>query len=155
MRRALVIVLRASEYSNWMALIRPGCGEEKSGSREWHPPSPLENQSAKCVSLHPIFRKFAPSKPETPSGLGVGPPAHLCSRGTSPTHCCWPAQGTRTWTPASQPGRTSCSVGSSAAGGSAGWPARLGHAEGWLSGAEHVRSFKRERKKVKGLFKLI
>lgn len=151
LRRALVIVLRASEYSNWMALIRPGCGEEESGSREWRHPNPLANQSAKFVSYAPSapkFSNFAARKPETPSDVGVRPPTHLCSRGTLPTHCCWPAQGTRTWTPASQPGRTSCSVGSCAAEGSVGWPARRRHAEGWLSGAVHARSFKKKRKNM-------
>lgn len=78
----------------------------------------------------------------------VGPIAHLCSTGTWPTRCCWPARGTRTWTPASQPGHTSYSVGSSAAGGSAGWPVHQRHAEGWLSGAERARSFKKGRTEI-------
>lgn len=106
------------------------------------PNSPLMHQA------HQNFRKFAARKTETLSDVGVRPPTHLCSRGTLPTHCCWPAQGTRTWIPASQPGRTSCSVGSCAAEGSAGWPARRRHAEGWLSGAVHARSFKEKRKNM-------
>lgn len=81
-----------------------------------------------------------------PAGAG---PAHLCSRGTLPTHCCWPAQETQTWTPASRPGRTGCSAGSSAAGGSAAWPARLCRAAGWRSGAERARSCKKERNEVR------
>ena len=83
-----------------------------------------------------------------PAGAG---PAHLCSRGTLPTHCCWPAQGTQTWTPASRPGRTDCSAGSSAAGGSAAWPARPCRAAVWQSGAERVGSFQEERNEAKGL----
>lgn len=75
---------------------------------------------------------------------GATGPAHLCSRGTLPTRCCWPARGTRTWTPASRPGRTSCSASSSAAGGSATWPAHPRRAAGWLSGAVHARSFVKE-----------
>lgn len=148
MRRALVIVLRASEYSSWMALIRPGSGGEESWSTEWGHPTLRTSQRAKWASYAPPLGKFAPGRPETPLICGLGPSAHLYSRGTWPTHCCWPALGTRTWTPVSQPGRTSCSVGNSAAGGSAAWPAHLRHAEASLSGAEHARSFKKERRKI-------
>ena len=145
----MVIVLRASEYSSWMALMRPGCGEEESWSRGWCDPKPAPRKpECRMGTLmhqgHHFLSKFAPREPETPSGWGAGP-AHLYSRGTLPTHCCWPARGTQTWTPASRPGRTSCSVGSSAAGGSAVWPARPRRAAGWRSGAERARSFKKER----------
>lgn len=53
-----------------MALIRPGCGEEESGSREWRHPNPLANQRAKAPLTYPahhMFRKSAPRKPGTPS----------------------------------------------------------------------------------------
>lgn len=148
MRRALVIVLRASEYSSWMALIRPGSGGEESWSTEWGHPNPGQARGPNGPLMHHPLENLHQAGLRHLLMCGLGPSAHLYSRGTWPTHCCWPALGTRTWTPVSQPGRTSCSVGNSAAGGSAGWPAHLRHAEASLSGAEHARSFKKERRKI-------
>lgn len=112
-----------------MALIRPGRGGESgSGGR----------------------RRPKPPADRAPAGPGA---AHLCSRGTWPTRRCWPARGTRPWTPASRPARTGCSAGSSAAAGSAAWPGRPRRAAVWPCAAARVGSCKGATRSTSGASK--
>lgn len=77
--------------------------------------------SLMCLSgMRAVYTKQTNPEESAPRSLSHLSPAYLCNRGTWPTHCCWLAQGTQTWIPASQPGHTSCSAGNSEAGGSKG-----------------------------------
>lgn len=146
LRRALVMVRRASEYSSWMALIRPA--PTRGG---WGKPPSESNPTYTDGAPNPAWKPHLQLLKEVLGGtgaLGVGcqepgqapSPSHLCSTDTEPTRCCWPARGTRTWRRASRPGRRGCSGGNSSGAGSGAWPGRRRRGAAWPCGAGRAGS---------------